>query len=362
MKPIIHALASGSASFILMLIIVPVLKKLALKINLTDKPNSRKLHQEPVPLIGGIAIAVTVILLSLLTYTNYTIIKEQLIIFLCSVIMLLVGIIDDKYDVKAKYKLLIQLFCAFVISTSGTRITSLHGLFGVEEINEITQYLLTIFIICGVMNAFNLMDGIDGLAGELSIIGFSFLIIFSALSDDQGLAILFTTFLVAIIGFLKFNFKQQKIFMGDAGSLFIGTILIGFSIHLLQKEPQEASSEPALLYSMLGVFALPVLDSLRVYLGRLKKGFSPFKADKTHIHHLFLVMRLSHQKTSMVISVITLCMLLLSIFAHYYVTITTSVVLIVLLFSLLGFFLNQNKKVCEWQERIREIEKRNSNV
>ncbi len=356
MKTIIQAIASGCISFVFILVIVPVFKKAALKFNLTDKPNSRKLHHEPVPLIGGIVIAVTVTILSLFSYANYPASKEQLIIFLCAMTLLFVGIVDDKYDLNARYKLLIQLFCAFTIAASGTRITSLYGLFGIQEIPVLIQYMLTIIIICGVINAFNLMDGIDGLAGELSIIGFSFLSIFSFLGNDKGLTVLCITFLGAIIGFLKFNFKTKKIFMGDAGSLFIGTILIGFSIHLLQSNTQAISSKPVLLYAIVGFFALPVLDSLRVYLGRLKKGMSPFKADKTHLHHLFLVMNLSHKKTAGIISLITLCSLLLSLLVNYYTSITVSLILISLLFSLLGFVLNQNKKVYEWQERIKEIE------
>jgi UDP-GlcNAc:undecaprenyl-phosphate GlcNAc-1-phosphate transferase len=356
MKTIIQAIASGFTSFIFMMIIVPVLKKIAIKFNLTDKPNNRKLHQEPVPLIGGIAIAITITILGLMNYVNYPISKEQLVIFLSSITLLIVGIIDDKYDLSAKYKLLIQLFCAFAIAASGSRITSLYGVFGVHEIPVVLQYTITVIVICGVVNAFNLMDGIDGLAGELSIIGFLLLAIFSFLINDTSLTIVCLTFLGAIAGFLKFNLKTHKIFMGDAGSLFIGNLLIGFSIHLLHSNTRIISTTPVLVYAIIGFFALPVLDSLRVYLGRLKKGTSPFKADKTHLHHLFLVMNLSHKKISIIISMITLCILLFSLLINHYITITFSVILVVLLFSLLGFILNQNRKVYEWQRRIKEIE------
>ncbi|MCZ8286491.1 MAG: MraY family glycosyltransferase [Bacteroidia bacterium] len=352
----IQAIASGFISFIFMMIIVPILKKIAVKFNLTDRPNNRKLHQEPVPLIGGIAIAITITMLGLTNYVNYPISKEQLVILLSSITLLCVGIIDDKYDLRAKYKLLIQLFCAFVIAASGSRITSLYGVFGVYEIPVLIQYTLTVIVICGVVNAFNLMDGIDGLAGELSIIGFLLLAIFSFLINDTSLAILCFTFLGAIAGFLKFNLKAHKIFMGDAGSLFIGNLLIGFSIHLLQNNTQIISAKPVLLYAIIGFFALPVLDSLRVYLGRLKKGISPFEADKTHLHHLFLSMNLSHKKTSIIISMITLSILSFSLLISYYMTITVSIILVVLVFSLLGFVLNQIKKVYDWQQRIREIE------
>ncbi len=339
-----------------MLIIVPVLKKVAVKINLTDKPNSRKLHQEPVPLIGGIAIAISVSMIYLMSHFIFPVLREQLVVFFCAIILLIVGVIDDKFDLSAKFKLLIQLFCAFVIATSGTRITSLFGLFGVYEIPVISQYLLTIVVICGVVNAFNLMDGIDGLAGELSVIGFSFIAVFAYLINDWSLFVLCVTFLGAIFGFLNFNLRVKKIFMGDAGSLFIGTLLIGFSIHLLNHNLSLLSSTPSLLYTIIGFFALPVLDSLRVYLGRLKKGYSPFKADKTHIHHLFLVMNLPHKKVSIIISIITLGILMFSLIVNYYLSITVSLILVVLLFSSLGFILNQNRKVFEWKARLKDIE------
>lgn len=356
MKTIALTLASGFIAFIFMLIIVPVVKNLAIKINLTDKPNSRKLHQNPVPLIGGITIALTVLIVSLINYANYQINSQELIILSCGYVLLLVGIIDDKYDLSAKYKLLIQVFCSYAIAASGSRINSLYGLFGIYELNSYVQYAFTIVIICGVINAFNLMDGIDGLAGILSIIGFSFLGIFSFIINNTGFTLLFSIFLGAIAGFLKFNLKSEKIFMGDAGSLFIGTILIGSSVYFLNSNLQIITSKPILLYSAIGFFALPVLDSIRVYLGRLKKGVSPFKADKTHMHHLFLIMNISHKRIALIISGITFFILIFTLLLNYYISITTTLLLITTLFSAFCFLLNQNKKVHDWREKIKKLE------
>lgn len=357
MKTFIQIAISGIFSFILILISVPILKVISSKINLTDKPNARKIHQTPIPLVGGIAIAISVAIVGIITYYSFGIFKEQLIIFVVSAILLFVGVLDDMFDINAKYKLIIQFFCAFAVSAVGIRITSLYGIFGIHEIPVFLQYILTIIIICGVVNAFNLMDGIDGLSGELAIIGFFFLSIFSFLIGDYAFTIIFASFIGATIGFLKFNFKVEKIFLGDAGSLFIGSILVNSSIYLLTQHMSYISSKPLVLYTIIGFLALPVLDSLRVYLGRIKKGSSPLKADKTHLHHLMLLMTPSHRRASLIISIIAICLLLFTTFIQYYLSITFSLILVVIIFSALSLFLNLNKKVMEWRDKIKELEK-----
>ena len=181
-------------------------------------------------------------------------------------------------------------------------------------------------------------------------------LIFSFISNDTGLTILFITFIGATIGFLRFNLGKNKIFMGDAGSLFIGNILVNSSLYLLNKNVTLMASNPLLLFVIIGFLALPVLDSLRVYLSRLKKGNSPFKADKTHLHHLILLIDSSHRRVSIVISIISICILLFTVLIQYYVSITMSLILVVLTFSLLGLFLNLNKKVFEWRERVKKLE------
>ncbi len=357
MKPIFQIAAYGLVSYIFMLMIVPILKVIAIKLNLTDKPNIRKIHTIPVPLIGGIAIGLSVLIINALNFVNNTASSEKLVILITSFILLLVGILDDKFDLNAKYKLIVQLFCAFIVAAAGNRITSLYGIFGVHEIPVYLQYILTIVVICGVVNAFNLMDGIDGLSGQLSIIGFLFLGIFSFLTKDLGFTIMFATFFGATIAFLKFNFKKDKIFMGDAGSLFIGSILVNSSIYSLNEHAVFISSKPLVLYTVIGFLALPVLDSLRVYLGRMKNGKSPFKADKTHLHHLMLLIDPSHQRISLVISIIAISILLFTTLIQYYMSITVSLIMVILIFSMLGFFLNLNKKVIGWREKIKELEK-----
>ncbi len=356
MENISKILIAGVAAYIFILILVPVLKKIALRIGLVDLPSARKVHSLPVPLVGGIAIAITLFLFGAINLIQTGLELKEMTIFASAFILMIVGVIDDRFDINAKYKLAIQLFCAFLIAASGVRITYLFGLFGIYDLPESIQYLLTIVVICGVVNAFNLMDGIDGLAGLLSLVGFSLLSIFSFLVNNYNLMLMFIVCIGAIIGFLRFNFKEKKIFMGDAGTLFIGTLLIGFSIFFLEDIRLAKPSNPLLLYIVIGFFALPVLDSLRVYLGRLKRGVSPFKADRTHLHHLLLIAKISHKKASFIIAALTFGTLIFSLVSNQFISVSVSFLLIILFFSSFFYLLNLNKKVHEWVQKIKKIE------
>ena len=299
----------GILALVLSIIFIPIIKSLAVKYNLVDKPNYRKVHATPVPLVGGIAIAITSFIVLVASGNKLTIIKEYLPILTSGIILLIVGVIDDKTDVPAKYKLIIQLILSYIVAFSGTRITSLYGLLGIYEISIWMQYVLTILVITGVVNAFNLMDGVDGLVGGLSLLGFTMFLVASVFYKDYFLGKLSAIFIGSIIGFLKFNLSKKKIFMGDAGSLFLGFILVTLGIQFMEREHISKDYNYAYGFLILvAFFSIPVLDSLRVYVGRMKQGNSPFKADKSHLHHLLLAAGLTHKRISLV--VVLFCMIL----------------------------------------------------
>jgi UDP-GlcNAc:undecaprenyl-phosphate/decaprenyl-phosphate GlcNAc-1-phosphate transferase len=354
-KDLISVFAFANAAFLIMLFIMPALKKIALKINLTDVPNGRKLHHSAVPLIGGIAVALTGVTLSVFPHIYKGIMPEQMVFLFVSLAMFLVGVVDDKFDLNAKYKLFLQMFFTYVVADSGTRITSLQGFMGIHEIPLIAQYLITFLIICGVMNAFNLMDGIDGMLGALGVIGFSMLVVFAFITNNIASATLFSVLVGALVGFLKFNLSKEKIFMGDAGSLLIGSLLICSSIFLIEHSSSN-KYQPTIIHCVVGFFALPVLDSLRVYLGRMKQGKSPFRADKSHVHHLLLLLGLSHKQITAVVSIITILILLSTVLLNSFVSLTCSIFVIVVLYSIFGFLLNLNKKVNIWILKLKQLE------
>jgi len=356
MKTTIILIGIGILSFVLANICIPIIRKTALLLNLVDKPNYRKVHTQPIPLVGGISIGLVFCLSSFVFINEVTFINYLPILF-SAYVLLVVGVVDDKKDIKAKYKLIIQLLLSFFIALSGTRITSLYGLFEIGEINLYLQYILTILVITGVVNAFNLMDGVDGLVGSLSLIGFIILLIAGFVYNDTTLGKICMVFIGTIIGFLKYNFSKDKIFMGDAGSLFLGFILVCLGIHMLESQVVNKENNP--LYVTLIVmafFIIPVLDSIRVYLTRIKKGYSPFKADKSHLHHILLRLGFSHKNITVWISAFILFMFIIGLGLINLTSITKSVLTLILVFYLILKFLVFIINLYKWHKKIKELE------
>ncbi|OAZ04011.1 MraY family glycosyltransferase [Flavobacterium succinicans] len=357
MKTIIVLLSYALLSLLITLLITPILKKTAIRINLVDQPNHRKVHQTAIPLVGGIAVFFSSFIV-ILAAAHQNSFRPYLTIFSASFILLIVGIIDDKRDLNAKLKLAIQLLLALLICLDGTRITSLYGLFGIYSISSWVQYLLTIVVITGVVNAFNLMDGVDGLVGSLSMIGFLSLFFTSLYFGTYNLSLLSIIFMGSTIGFLYHNLSRSKIFMGDSGSLSLGFLLVTFGIHFLQHETLNPKWNPLYPFLLLlAFFSIPVFDSLRVYMGRIKKGNSPFKADKSHLHHLLLGSGLTHKKTTLSIALFCLFFLGLGFGLVNYFSTT-----IILFFTLLAFwliirFLLMINKLQKWKSILKKLEK-----
>lgn len=359
MKTSIAYASLGLLSFLLTIILIPILKKIAVRINFVDKPNYRKIHQNAVPLVGGIAIVISVFVVLGTQFTLLVHFREYLPIFSSAFLLLIMGVIDDKMDVKAKYKLAIQLLLSFIIASSSIRITSLFGLFGIHEIAVWVQYALTIIVITGVVNAFNLMDGVDGLVGGLSILGFTMFLVSAIYFNDTVLGTISVVFIGALIGFLKFNLSSKKIFMGDSGSLFLGFILVTLGIQLMEKQSDLSNTNYGYGFLLLvAFFAIPVLDSLRVYMGRIKRGNSPFNADKSHLHHLLLIAGFTHKKVS--IAIISFCMIFYFIgfgLASFF-SITLVIIATLFVFWSIIRLLLMVKYLQEWKETLKKLEQR----
>lgn len=357
MKTLLELITIGILTLILTLIFIPTIKKIAIHVNLVDKPNHRKLHTKAVPLIGGISIAITSIIVLIISGNQLSIIKEYLPILASGFTLLIVGIIDDKTDLSAKYKLAIQLLLAFIVALYGTRITTFYGFLGIFEIAVWAQYLLTIVVITGVVNAFNLMDGVDGLVGGLSLLGFTMFLISSIFYNDYFLGKLSIIFIGAIIGFLRFNFSRNKIFMGDAGSLFLGFILVTFGIHFIEKE--HITKDYGYAYGFLLLvtfFSIPVLDSMRVYVGRIKQGNSPFKADKSHLHHLLLTSGLTHKKISVFVVLFCIILFFVGFGLISFFSTTLIIVAIMAVFWVIVKLLLMISNLHEWRATIKKLE------
>lgn len=358
MKLFIEIFLIGISSFVLSLILIPYLRRIAIRVDWVDRPNRRKLHRNPIPIVGGIAIVLSSALSILLSYTLMTSCSEHLIMLSAGLVLFVMGVLDDRMDIKASYKLLIQIACAYFVAQSGSRVTSFYGIFGIYEIPMYMQYIVTIVVLTGLINAFNLMDGADGVAGGLTIIGFTSLSIISFLLGRYELTIFYVSIVGATIGFLKFNLSRSKIFMGDGGSLSIGFILAVSGLKMLETvETKPTFGTSLVLLVVISIFLLPVLDSLRVYGGRIRRGISPFTADKSHIHHLLILLGLKHSRAALIISISSVSILVMNVILNYFFSITTVLIIVSLTFLSFTNILNINRNVVKWRKKVHKMEK-----
>lgn len=345
-------------ALLLTFILTPIFRKLAFRFQLVDSPNQRKVHHAPIPLVGGLSIFFATTLTLLLAMPFEHEILDFNNIFIAAFILLLMGVIDDRFDLRASIKLAIQLILAHYIYGQGIKIESLHGFLGIYHLSPWVQYVLTIAVIAGVVNAFNLMDGIDGLAAGLAILGFGVFSAFSFMLGQQSIALVFLAIIGSLIAFLRFNLsKKQKVFMGDAGSLVLGFILVVSGISLLQSS-QNSQLQTWISVGVIAVLFVPVMDALRVFRRRAKSGKSPFHADKTHLHHLVLSAGLQHKTATSLILFIIISLMAMGYIGFNFIGITFSIVSMLFVFYFATSLLMFNNKLKNWKEQILAIEKK----
>jgi UDP-GlcNAc:undecaprenyl-phosphate/decaprenyl-phosphate GlcNAc-1-phosphate transferase len=354
---ILSLLLTPIISLAIVLAVIPLLRVVAIKLQLVDKPNARKAHSGQVPLAGGIAIWLATMATLLVSNPSWSSLSGISFMLIAASILLIIGVIDDKTDLRASLKLTIQIALAYYAFLNGIRIESLHGILGIYAIPIVVQYGLTLIVITGVVNAFNLMDGIDGLAAGLALVSFALFGWMALLTGQVILLYLFLALIGALVGFMRFNLStKSKVFMGDAGSLFIGFIMVLSAISLIQAA--QGTPDIRLVLSVVaGVLALPVLDSLRVYRRRAKNGFSPFRADRTHIHHLVLQLGIKHRLATPLILLVSGMLIVLSIAIGSLTSLTVMVLSIMSAFIVISWLLSLNSKVTFWKERVFEMER-----
>lgn len=342
-------------SFLITFITIPIVIKMVHKFGLLDLPDDRKSHKAPVPTMGGIGIYVGILVSVLLNITLTT----QVISLLISVtIMFITGIIDDMMNLKASLKLMIQLIVSFILVYSGFNITGLFGFLGIQSIPLMVQYPLSIISIVGIMNAFNLIDGIDSLAASLGLLICSVFSWLFFMANEIPYLYLSVSVAAALLAFLKYNYNPARIFMGDTGSLLLGTMISILTIHYLALIEQKSASDltpvqsPALIVALI---AIPVFDTLRVFTMRLLKGNSPFKADRTHIHHILIDKGLSHNQAVFLILMLGILIIYnawYSILAVEYVVLMLFVlyVIVIRIFYSLNWIKNTRITHSNWQQ------------
>jgi UDP-GlcNAc:undecaprenyl-phosphate GlcNAc-1-phosphate transferase len=272
-------------SLLTTIIFIVVLYPCAQKIGFLDKPNYRKHHQKPVPLIGGAAIYLAILFTLLVTDIQ---IFQQTGFIAAATILVLVGLLDDYREVAVKYRILAQIIATLIMTEiSEIKIMDLGDLFGTGHIKlEAFSTAFTVFAVVGGINAFNMIDGIDGLSGSLALVSVITIAILSW-SLENWLIYYYCLILAAtIIAFLLFNLrifgrKSAAIFLGDTGSTLLGFSVCWLAIYASQGE--NAIITPT---TVLWLIAIPLLDSVSVMCRRMSKGRSPFYPDREHLHHL----------------------------------------------------------------------------
>ncbi|WP_253257075.1 UDP-N-acetylglucosamine--undecaprenyl-phosphate N-acetylglucosaminephosphotransferase [Pseudoalteromonas sp. GCY] len=280
-----------------------MIKPVAERFGLVDVPCSRKKHVGAIPLIGGVSIFVAV-LASIIVFLP---LEKKLIVYLiCAAAIVLLGVIDDYRQLGVKIRLGVQALVALIMMWgSDAYIHNLGNLFGFGSIDlGLLGIPFTVIAVIAAINAFNMIDGIDGLAGAMSITTFAAILILMGVNGGQ-LSVLPLIIIATIVPYLAFNLgvlghRNKKIFMGDAGSMFIGLSVIWLLMIATQSEVDNAFSPVTALW----IIAIPLMDMMAIIIRRVKKGHSPFKADRDHLHHVFMRIGFSSRKALITISML----------------------------------------------------------
>ena len=234
------------------------------------------------------------------------------------IILFFSGLKDDIIIISPFNKLIMQIFAAvLVVVLEGLRISNFGGIFGLYELPLLPSIIFSVFTLIVITNAFNLIDGIDGLAGGLSfIVSLTYSIWFFLIGEYNWATISFALS-GAIFGFMFYNFAPAKIFMGDAGSLTIGFLISIFTFKFIEFGSQVRTDSFNLVnvhIIAVAILIVPLYDTLSVFIIRLYKKQSPFKADRNHIHHWLLKTGLSHAKASLVLYAVTISFICIAYF------------------------------------------------
>lgn len=275
------------------MLLIPLLMRWAGVLGMLDQPDARKVHANPIPRVGGIAMGVA-ILAAICLWAEFTV---QLKAYLLAVLILLMfGITDDRIMLSSTWKFTGQFLAALVVMYIGGISVSTISIVQHVEIPMWCSLPITLFVIVGFTNAMNLSDGLDGLAGGSALMCLSGILLLALTAGSIQIALLCLVTMGAVLGFLRFNTFPARVFMGDTGSQLLGFSVAVFSLVLTQDRELPYSSALPLL--LLGV---PVIDTLTVMIERILEGKSPFHADRTHIHHRLLDLGFDHHEAVILI-------------------------------------------------------------
>jgi len=357
----LYAIAFAS-TLIISFLMTGLARRLSLKYKIVSKPRKRDIHKKPIPRLGGVAILISFMIVALTIFLSlrghqtgqglwFGFDKHFVGIVFAGLFIGLTMLFDDLYGLRAWQKLLCQIFTVVVVISAGIGIETLPNPFGrdlnlnslyipILTYHDITYHfslwsdLLTLVWMVGMMNVINFVDGVDGLAGGISTIA-AFTIFILALSMGQtGLALISIILAGSTIGFLFWNFPPAKIFMGDAGSMFLG--------FMLGVMPLISGGKLATAFLVLG---FPIVDGLIVAGSRLYQGKNPLTTpDKTHLHHRFIKAGFSQRQAIIVIYIIAIAFAWVALRSSTFSKFIAAGILVVLLVGLILYLRYRARK------------------
>lgn len=279
----------------------PVMRMVALRFGVMDTPNARKIHANPVPLMGGAAIYIA-FLLVLVFWGDLRYVSEVVGIFIGATLMSLMGVVDDKWGLGSYIKLFGQLLAASVLIYTGVQVRLFYNWVDIA---------LTIFWVVSITNAFNLLDNMDGLSGGIAMIAAVFFTLLASLSNQYLVGALAAALAGACAGFLVHNWNPAHVFMGDTGSLFLGFLLAAVGIKL--RFPVNSKTVTWMI--PLFVLAVPIFDTTLVFISRLRRGKNPLTTPgKDHISHRLAILTGSRREAVLICYLIAGAVGLVAIF------------------------------------------------
>src|SRR5690349_23626321 len=301
--PWLIAVFVGSA--LLSLVLTPVVRRFAIRLDNVDHPEARRVNDRPVPRGGGIAVAASFLLVAIVFVmvngptgpvpvpTNLDP-PELLGLLVGGAVATIIGVLDDTFQLRARWQLLGQLALAALAVIAGVTVTNINNPFGPGSIILTGPYAVgfTVLWVVGMINSINFIDGLDGLSSGIALIAAATLGLISLTTAvaQPFIGVLCLALAGALLGFLRWNFHPATIFIGTSGVMFVGYTLAVLSI--------LGTAKVAVALLVLGV---PIIDTFWIIVRRIVTGKSPFTPDRGHIHHRLLDLGLTHAQTVLVI-------------------------------------------------------------
>ncbi len=270
----------------------PLMRRLAPRLGLVDQPDTRKVHLNPTPLMGGVALYAGIILALLIFQERYRVDQAASILIGASWMSFL-GVLDDRWGLRPMIKLAGQVIAAVFLVLTGVQVSFLPY--------EALNVAVTIFWVVGITNAVNLLDNMDGLSSGVVATAAAYFLLMAMMSRQYLVGALAAALLGACLGFLLYNFNPASIFMGDAGSLFLGFMLAAVGLKL------RFPAHSAFLTWMVPVMALglPILDTTLVFISRLRRGVNPLTTPgKDHLSHRLVAMGFTPKEAVLILYVV----------------------------------------------------------